>query len=210
MNKAIIAVLILAIIGVGVWYATKPKTNNETKNDSQQTQNQDQASVQDTSLKSLLATGKDQMCTYNLTTQDGKGSGTGTFYITKNKSRGDIQAVVSGGNTTSHIISMDDTAYFWIDDSDTAFKMNIDQSSTASSSSQAPIDPNTNYKFDCKPWTVDQSKFTVPSTITFREFVMPAVAVPSNADQADINPGYICDSLSEPAKSECQASLKKR
>ncbi len=204
MNKIIYIIVILVIIAGGVWYFTKGKSNSEVKNSTNEAEQQSQTDLQEGSIKTLIASGKDQKCTFEMPAKDNTGSGKGTFYVANGKSRGDIEANVAGGTTKSHIISDGSTAYFWIDDSDTAFKMNMDQSATASSSSQAPIDTNSNYKFSCESWKVDQSKFTLPN-IEFREFVMPTVPTSSQT----INPGDICKSLPEPAKSQCLASTTK-
>jgi hypothetical protein len=205
MNKIITIIVVVVIIAAGVWYFTKGKSGSEVKNDYSTAEQQSQTDLQEGSIKTLIASGKDQKCTFEMPAKDGAGSGKGTFYVTNGKSRGDIEASVAGGTTKSHIISDGNTAYFWIDDSDTAFKMKLDQSATASSSSQAPIDTNSNYKFSCESWKVDQSKFTLPN-FQFREFVMPTVPTSTQT----INPGDICKSLPEPAKSQCLASTTKQ
>ncbi len=210
MNKIITIIVVLAVIGGAVWYFTQGKNqgSSEVKNDSAQVSTGIQTEMQETSIKSLLTQDKDMKCSYELSVE--QGTGNGTFYVSKGKSRGDISATVAGVKSVTYVIAKDNTMYMWNDEGTLAMKTTIDQkTSVDTKNSPTAIDPNTNYKFKCESWgNVDQSKFEVPSNLEFKEFNIPAMPTGSS-DGKTINPADICNSLPEPAKSQCLAASAK-
>lgn len=117
-------------------------------------------------VASLMARGGSFQCTASLTVQNS--SSQGTAYISGEKIRGDFTSRAGGMTIASHFIIADGYSYSWSDAAPQGFKVKVDGSS--SSQSSQGVTTNADVSYDCTPWTVDQSKFTVPSGITFLEY----------------------------------------
>lgn len=214
MNSKIIGIIIaVVIIAAGGWYFTQNKTNNQTKGQNEQT---GAMSTTSSSLKDLLALGKSQKCTFSVNTEDQNSSG--TFYIAGGKSRGMITAQANGTNINSNILYDGDTSYMWQEGTNTGFKFKVNEQEAKDAQTQAQgnIDPNQKFDMQCEGWSADDSMFVVPNNINFQDFssVMPQTPSTSanvdNQNNVDVNPADICAQLPEPAKSSCEASMKKQ
>lgn len=126
------------------------------------------------STAELIARGGDHVCTFDQTVENNRS--TGTVYISNGKMRGDFKSSVVTGATPidveSHMISDGEFMYTWSSMMPTGFKMAVVQNTTADGTtptSQQMFDANMKLSYDCDPWTVDASKFTLPSAVTFTE-----------------------------------------
>lgn len=122
------------------------------------------------SIASLVARGGSWKCSVTHTSD--KDSTSGTVYVSGSKVRGDFESTVaSAGAVQSHMISDGVDVYVWSNQMPSGMKMKAVASSdggTQTTGGQSDY-YNQNYDYNCEPWTVDQSQFTLPSDITFND-----------------------------------------
>lgn len=192
-NKAVIAVIVILILGVGGYGAYRiVKHFNRLSSQSQApTMTAPEASpTAMTTLKALLALGVAQKCTFDQ----------GTVYMSGGKVRGDFTTTAGA----SHMISMNNTSYIWMDGQTSGFKMAFDVNATPAPGGQTPttqsqtsggIDMNQQANYNCAAWTADATLFNLPKGVTFQDlskFMASPVAVPSGAPNIPYTPpvGY--------------------
>ena len=124
------------------------------------------------STKDLMARGGNYKCTFAQEVENSKS--TGTVYISGQKLRGDFKSDVTAAGASmsveSYMISDGTSMWTWSSMLPTGFKMEVVKDTTADGTtpmSQQMFDANMNLSYDCAPWTVDESKFVLPSTVTF-------------------------------------------
>lgn len=226
MNKKIaIGVGVIIVIALLAGFFMRSKKTTEVKDDMSKTTAQKEATqpqgMQNT-LKGLLGMGQSQTCTYSV----GEGMGTGTVYISGGKMS--MVTMVKAGNAdvTSHMIMDGKTSYSWMDGQKTGYKMDFAsmQGNTmkgdVNNSGQANIDPNKQFDFKCSRWSVDNSKFALPTGVEFTDMtkMMQDMQKMQPTGQTTPTPAAgtmpagsmdaMCDSLQEPAKTQCLAALK--
>lgn len=164
-----------------------------------------QESLTKGSLRSLIAAGKNVNCEINYP----DGNTKGTTYVSGNKIRGDF--TVKGPDNkeiSSHMINDGTYAYIWTDLSKTGTKMKIDPvkpSVTPSAQTQsADLDREVDLK--CSPWSIDNSKFSIPSDIQFSDLTsVMKNPIGSGVPKVDKS---VCDQIPDAAaKSECIKAL---
>lgn len=178
ITPVVSAVLALGLGAVLSGCAESTKTeNSDSTNKESKTEN---SKAEKTSLAKLLKQNKNVQCSYSL--QDPKSSG--TFYISGEKMRGDMQTQVVSTEQSSHLIRDTEYQYMWSDGTNQGVKMKISEietvqttpstlkGSTVTTTTIVPpsVDNNTDYDYDCKSWSVDNSKFTPPSSVTFTDY----------------------------------------
>lgn len=206
MNTKVIGIIVaIVVIAAGVWYFTQNKGNSgETKNESLSTKAEEQLEQENTSIKELMARGRDVMCTY-----DSADSGKGTIYASSGRARGDFEVTTNGKTSMGHMISDENTGYFWMEGQTSGMKMMMNANEQTSTSNQG-VDPNKNYDFSCDPWRADSSVFTPPANVQFQEFKIPEVPAAGAGTSTKIDAAAVCNSLPEPSKTQCMASLQKQ
>lgn len=169
------------------------------------------AAQSQTSLTALLAKGGSQKCTFSHE-ESGAGS-SGTIYMSSGKMRGDFIAKVQGAQEVqSHMIVDGQTSYVWSDAMPQGVKMKFDAAATANATdpmAKGNIDPNQKANYDCSYWSADQSKFALPSGVTFMELGNPAAAAGAGTS-AGANSAQCaqCNLISDSgAKAQCLAAL---
>lgn len=200
MNKTIGIILAIIIIAGGVYFFTKSGAKDDSSIKNEAT-TQGEVKSDNTSLKKLLALGQSQKCTFS--SEEAGTSSKGTFYVSDGKSRGDFDVTTEGQTIASHMIYDGSTSWMWMDGQTTGFKMKVDENQSNTASAQS-VDPDKEYKFDCESWRADSSAFTPPSNVQFSDFSAPVI--PATTD-TKMDTASICNSLPEPAKSECLASV---
>ena len=123
-----------------------------------------------TSLKTLLAGGKDQKCTWTA----GDSSNSGTLYISGNKFKQEITTTDPETKTENQMFSLSDgvSVYTWgTAMGTTGFKTTIAdmQSGITGTPAQGKVDINTQYQYQCQPWTANETDLAVPTNITFTD-----------------------------------------
>jgi hypothetical protein len=179
MNKAIVGVVVVAVVAVGAYFAfmNKPKdgTNEgETQNQQSNTQQQNSESTQQSqngSLRDLLAQGS-RKCSYSF---QGDGSvnepdGTGTIYTANGNAYMDLTAMVNGMSVNSKVLIKDGVYYGWTEGQGMGLKMLMsDADKFNDSSMRQTLDINQKYDYDCENWNPDSAKFVVPANIQFTD-----------------------------------------
>ncbi|PIP55526.1 MAG: hypothetical protein CO183_00480 [Candidatus Zambryskibacteria bacterium CG_4_9_14_3_um_filter_42_9] len=168
----VIAIIAILAIGGGVYYA---KNQSENKTVETETEMETGASMEIElgvntrgSLRSLVSLGRNVMCTFT-SSADGYES-EGTVYISADNSmRGDFTSnFTAQGSVESHMIMNADNSYFWSGNQGTKMstnKLNKDTGVSTDSNQSVDLDSDVDYK--CSEWSRDNSKFSVPSTVTF-------------------------------------------
>lgn len=118
----------------------------------------------------LLASGRNLSCTY--TFQSGNAESSGVVFVANGKMRGDFETVSDGQTWKSHAIIRDNTSHIWVDGMAEGFKSAFSGAVTTGGGNAAP-DINSKLDYDCAAWMPDESKFTLPAGVTFREVSIP-------------------------------------
>ncbi len=167
--------------------------------------------VSSQSLSALVASGQNVSCSFSY--DDPKsGKNSGVIFIANGKVRGDFISVVNGANMESHMISDGQSNYFWSPEmSGMGVRLPVGGVVQANGEEQVQgIDWSKNYNYSCSEWTADESQFTIPSDINFRDVQsMMGGQVPSGQQAA---PGALqcstCDQLSGEQKTQCRVMLQ--
>lgn len=198
MNKKILLgisgfVVLFILITIFV-FARKPSLTTSPTPTSTESQSQAKSQTQPQSLKEILSAGISQKCSYDFELEGN--SSRGEVYISDSKIRADFVTVTTDKSTNTHMILDNNLYYLWVDGQVNGFKMSFDPN--AVSSDQSPtsnqIDWDQKLSYNCSPWIADQSKFVLPSNITFQELSTKANCA-------------LCDQLTGEDKSQCLTSL---
>jgi len=109
-------------------------------------------------LKALLGLGKNVVCDVDTGKESGK------VYLTAG---GSLSGEFTASNgTISHVIVKDGMAYVW--SGTQGAKLSLDYlNASASAQSSSQVNLNSEASYSCSDWTVDNSKFTLPSGVNF-------------------------------------------
>ncbi|MCC6405054.1 MAG: hypothetical protein IT405_01565 [Candidatus Yanofskybacteria bacterium] len=195
MNKKLIlgAVAILVVVG-GAWYY-KGQSGGEGSG----------------SLRSLMAAGRAQKCTYSVSA--GGATSSGTVYIVKDRMRGDFTTTQGGTTTGGHMIVVGDTTSFWTDGETQGFTMKTTAENDGAGvpAAQQAVDLDADTAYRCSGWSVDEGQFKLPTGIKFSDFstMMQDVqkAIPGAGNGAQSACGA-CDTLSGDERTQCRAALQ--
>jgi hypothetical protein len=162
----IIAIIAILAIGGGTYAVSK----NKEKKVEMETNVEANAEVNmeaDTkgSLRSLLAIGKNTMCTFT-SAHEGVTS-SGTVYIgADGNMRGDFNSsTTAAGNINSSMIMKDGISYVW--SGAQGMKMNAQVTPPTNTSTEQAVDLDAQVDYECNDWNRDDSKFTVPTSVNF-------------------------------------------
>ena len=193
----IIAIVAILAIGGGAYLVTKnkgAKVNTQVEGDveTQANANADANANANANLginakgsfRSLIGLGKNTQCSFTSVSEGVTSSG--TVYITASGNmRGDYNTKTSSGVQTSSMILKDGYSYVW--SGSQGAKMNVTNmggSASAGAQAQQSVDLDSQVDYNCKDWSVDQSKFTLPSGVNFLdlEAMMKGSALPSGVN----------------------------
>lgn len=205
-------VLLLAIVAFGVFMMKSKTTSPEEKAEGSMKPGV-LAPVEETSstdsIASLLTQDKNITCTINFAQNGGSGS----VYVASKKMRGDFITKAADKTVESHMISDGTYSYFWTGTMGT--KMSIDAATkavgTPAPGAQNQTDLNKKVDMKCSPWSVDNSKFSVPADVKFSDVseMMKGVtgAGTSAAPKVDVS---VCNQITDAAaKASCISALSK-
>ena len=167
MSKTSIAILVVIVVVVaGYFIFSKPK--------SEENQNTDATAKEETNKKmafgEFLKQGGPYKCEVNQTVDDFETKG--TTYVNNGMIRGEYNTKVEGVDMTSIMIIRDGYTYSWTSTLPTGFKIkNEVNSSTGEDTSYSGTYGYASQigDYNCVAWSVDQSKFTVPTNVNFQE-----------------------------------------
>ncbi len=166
-------VLMVAVAGGAVAYfqfAGSPESAIEESQSTAESENEtveSQAGTFSGTFADLAKRGGNYICTVDHSTDVTRTSG--TTYIAGDRIRGDFSSQVQGFNVDSHMVMKEGFIYTWSSMAPAGFKIPAGEAEgDADAQMQAQYaDMKQSYEYDCSPWSVDESKFTLPS-ITFQ------------------------------------------
>lgn len=170
-NLIIGIVVALAVAGGGVYVATNPEIMASiTGGTSMQgdTENENESASVGSTFAELVALGQSVVCTFSHDDSAGNRS-SGTVYMTGGAAqiRGDF-TVESPTATTATFVRTGGYNYMWGPAMPQGVKTKVvNETEFMSDAQSGSIDPNT--EFACQAWSVDSSKFVVPTNINFME-----------------------------------------
>ncbi len=168
----IIAIIAVLAVGGGAYVVSKNKEKKEVElQDNMNAEVNTEAEVNINtkgSIRALLALGKNTMCTFTSTA--GGVNSSGTTYIGSNGDMsGNFSSTTSSGTVASHMVMKDGMSYAW--SGNQGVKMNVAEmnanSATTSNGQSVNLDSQVDYK--CEPWVRDESKFALPTSVTFMD-----------------------------------------
>ncbi|MDE1924634.1 MAG: hypothetical protein KGH79_00415 [Patescibacteria group bacterium] len=159
-TKALIGAVAIIIIAGGVYYFVAKNNSAPVAAPAADFTGQNGAAM---SLQSLVAAGAPVACTFSTTTESGSESG--TVYVANGAVAGDFTEKGAQGTIDAHMIVENNTSYVWTSMSTTGFKSTVTQGQASTQSNGVNYSSPMNYS--CQPWTPDQSKFNLPSNISF-------------------------------------------
>lgn len=199
---ALLGVVALGIIAGAVLMNRKniPPTPNSQNSITLDQVNEDSAPK---SLRGLMQMASNQMCTF-----DDQAGNEGTVYVGNGKMRGDFTSVVLENSTATHMVSDNENIYMWFDEGTEGFKVSlaeIEKFSDFGEDGQKTVDLDQEVNLNCNSWTVDNSKFTLP-TIEFKDFSSMLMPSPVSEEQQEAQCGA-CDSLPAESQAQCKQLL---
>jgi hypothetical protein len=132
------------------------------------------------SLRDLVGMGKDQTCTFDVTSSDGSSvttSTSGTVYVSGSNLAENLQIVSSDKNEAVQNLNIisDGTYIYTYGNAEKLpgmkFKITaLPTGTTSATTTQTQgTDMNKKINMKCSPWTVDAAKFTLPTNIKFTD-----------------------------------------
>jgi len=170
-TKRIIIVVIVLIIIAGAIILTKRNENSSdtispasSETSSEETSNS--SNEGSGTIANLFSKTGNFQCT--VSSPDPSAVSNGTFYISNGKVRGDFASTIPDfGSVESHMIRDTEYVYVWTSSAPQGMKIKMDAYSSGSMPGGDGLRPTSKIDYDCKPWTLELSKFTPPSGITF-------------------------------------------
>ncbi len=199
----IIAVLLFGIAGYK-WFKSTEEPTPETETTYQATETTNSETTEKLTpknLASLLQSGENKTCTYELM-QDNK-TISGAVFISGDNMRTnyEITSDEPTQNMTGSMIKMGDKMYIWSSQMQQGVMMQYDleelqaqyeksESQPGQPSNPAPFDINKEMEYKCDSWNVDDNMFTPPSDIEFIDMSAMMNDIPKMQD-----PCAVCNSL---------------
>lgn len=182
MNKKIIigVVTLLVLVGGGVYFVSSNKNSSSNKTSESSTDAGNVSKVDDKSVTSesttqttnaetLAKSGKAQHCTFSYDGATGKADGN-MYTDGKGKSRMSMNTIqtAQGNSGANDMIIRDNKYYSWITTAGQTigFSGDLGSQSTSNTNSSTTA-PNKDFSMKCTGWTVDNSKFELPTGVNF-------------------------------------------
>jgi len=209
-------IIIILLVGAGLYLmksSKKPVTTTQTTTtQTAKPQTVNRNAITGTIL-SLIQGGKTIACT--ITYPNDKG--TGTIYVGSDKKfAGDFNMKgTDNANVVAHMVSDGTYVYIWSAAMPMGIKMSLVAARNAAGNTQTnqSVNLNQNVNMQCNPWTVDESKFTLPTNVNFTDMsnlTNPAqpnsVAPQTGTGTTGTSP---CNQITDPtAKAACINALQ--
>lgn len=210
----VVAIIVALLIGSAFFFMKRPSTSTKTDSSTGSMMNKDEDSDNDNdtsmmpngknTLMGLMGMSKSLQCDFDYTTE-GKAGSKGKIYISGKKVRGEFENEVDGKPTMMSMMQDENYTYVWGTVMPEGIKIAVPKDSKTPQQNQY-FDPNQPMNVNCKTWGVDQSKFVVPSDVTFRDmsFMMQQPTTSAAAKQGQC---AACAQLEGDAKSICEKQL---
>jgi len=175
-----IAKLSLVIISAVLLSACTAKAPIGTENQAGEDKTTDTEQSQSTSMRDLLAMGKNQRCMVSTSTTDDDGTKTdtvGTIYISGNKIAQEVNVVSTDKDmpvVNMRMITDGEFMYSWNTESkDQGMKIPMTDPSDGgvknTNGQSESVDLDNKVDMKCSSWTVDNSKFVIPTDVHFTD-----------------------------------------
>ncbi|MBY0110688.1 hypothetical protein K2Y00_01650 [Patescibacteria group bacterium] len=169
--KTLIGILVaVVVVGGGVWYFSSHNAAVAPTEEGATGTTEEKAEGSATLADLMMRTGSFR-CDVEMKAEatNGASESAGTVYISEGKMRGDFATKVSGMTINSYMISREGYVYTWSDMMPQGMKMKVATDGSTETTTQGAMDASAAVDYHCAPWSVDGSKFIVPSTVTFTE-----------------------------------------
>lgn len=171
MQKIIMWVVIVGVLAVGGYFALNPKNADEGAVVPEET-TETMTEEKKMAFGEFVKGGGAYKCT--VAQHVGDVTSNGTVYINDQMLRGEFNSAVNGLNVDSNMIVRDGYTYTWSSMTpNMGFKIKVAENTAgdvgASASASYAWNSETIGDYDCEPWSIDASLFTVPANITFQE-----------------------------------------
>lgn len=184
-GKIIVALVVSGgLLAVGYVVTSVPKNDGKVTEVTQENSTNEESEVSPSQKNEIPTNGKKMAfsefikqggaykCTVNQNVQNIETKG--TVYISGDLVRGEFSTVVSGMNINSTFIVKDGYSYSWTSAAPTmGIKTKIVAQGNGGAKSDAGMSGSYSWNaeqigdYNCEAWTLDQTKFTPPTTITF-------------------------------------------
>jgi hypothetical protein len=178
-GKSIVGlVLIVGLSAVGYFMMGSPKNESSVEESQQKTSAPvidakviPQESGKKMSFSNFVSQGGAYKCTVSQVVQNIESKGT-VYVASKDLLRGDFKTNVSGMSIDSSFVMRDGYNYSWTSAAPTmGFKVKVSASQEGNVETKTSGTYSWNAEqvgeYSCEPWTLDETKFTLPKTITF-------------------------------------------
>lgn len=178
MKNKVIAIVVGAVLVLGGGYYAYTKFSGKSAYNSEDFRAQESTKETDSTntkgvkgtFASVVARGENLMCTFEY--NDGTNITSGTIYIADSakRIRGDFNIEKSAaGSMQATLIRVDGYNHIWSSSLTQGVKVKVaaEEESRLFSGKDGGLDENT--EFDCKSWTLDSSKFTLPAGVNFMD-----------------------------------------
>jgi len=172
MSKTIAGILVVGVVVVGGYFIFKGKTPESTAvTKGEQTEAKPAETGKKMAFSEFVKQGGSYKCDVKQAMSDIQNSG--TVYMSGGKMRGEFSTIAEGRPMQTSFIFRDGYSYTWSSMMPSmGFKMKV-ATDTASTSGDASGTYSWNAKqigdYNCVAWTGDETKFTVPTSVTFRD-----------------------------------------
>jgi len=172
------------------------------------------------SVKEMLKGGKSLECTFNFADKQDGSTHSGKFYVDSSRARFRSETETTmkdtGQKIMAYMITDGDYGYSWSNvNPKTGFKINLNETTTTANTDktvQSAEDLDQKVDFDCRKWSVDNSKFDLPAGVDFTDIneMMKSLSVPANTTNVspngtNINYCSVCNQIPDAKlKAECQ------
>lgn len=169
MQKIILWIVVGAVVVGGGYFAVTSSKGAVSKTETANTLAQQNGKKM--AFSEFLKKGEASKCTV---TQSVSGLETkGTMYTYSGMMKGEFKTEAYGKTIQTDFVLRDGYTYTWSSAAPTmGFKVKV---AVPAGTNVAPVSATVGFNaetigdYDCQPWTVDESKFTLPSSVTFRE-----------------------------------------
>lgn len=160
------------------------------------------------SMNDLLAKGGSQTCVF--ASPEGETESSGIVYLAGGKMRGDFVSKSGGQTIESHMITDGQMAHVWSNMMTQGMKIDFSAISSNEDGDRPDtgFDANEEVDYRCTNWSPDQSKFNLPSGVTFVD-LNATLQAGFGAGSGTAAACAQCDAISSDATSQaqCRAAL---
>lgn len=204
MNKTLIIGLVVGVAAIGgIFVMFNSGTNSQDAGSG--------AAMEDKSfsgtMSEVIASGQDVTCTFEQ--QESGAVVQGTVYLAAKgeKVRGDFVVQQQEQSMTGSVIRKDGTNYSWGETPFGSFATKVAVDAKSEKGEGFDID-NENIAYTCSSWRVDESKFALPSGVSFDDINAEVMQINAATQQVTDLQCNACNQIPDAnAQAQCKAAL---